>query len=490
MLVFAVLACQGPEDPVDDTRLVTWTGEQELAADTVVEADHTLVIEPGTTITATTAAGLVVHGTLLARGTEDAPITFTGDGWRGILFEDASVDATFEDVDDYVDGSIVEHTVIEGATRGMTITASSPYLHAVTFRNNELPATLDTIGGAGLLVREGAMPRIRDSRFEDNIANAFAFGGGLFVHHADPIVQDSVFLRNIATYGAGITTDIVAAPIVGSWFEGNDSDSEGGGVSLVSTVSAVLASTFTANHTKQDGAGVHVCVTCNPHAAPYLYDLVVTDNTSDNDDPEHGAAGIGAAFLGALADSDIHGNLRDGVPSDFGWYHPADEAWPTWVQTPTLAGDWWGTTDRTAIDATVFDGADNDAHPIVAIEPSAVPTAGPRMRVVISTRRQHYEEPGDAIPVFLTVYNPGPAATTTLWLTRNGVPFTGDLDYPGAAQLDADERWTLDLPENSVWFGKIDETTYDGTSVEDVTWQAATPYTVPVIARYITSPIP
>ena len=43
-----------------------------------------------------------------------------------------------------MDRSTVENAVIEGATRGMTITDSAFYVHAVTFRNNEIPPTVDT----------------------------------------------------------------------------------------------------------------------------------------------------------------------------------------------------------------------------------------------------------------------------------------------------------------------------------------------------------
>lgn len=465
----------------------TWSDDVEVDVDRIVDAASTLTIEPGVTVTFAPGAGLVIEGTLVARGTEGSPITFTGEGWGGVRFEAGSTDATFVEVDDYVSGSIVEHAVLEGATRGMTITDSAPYVRAVTFRNNELPATLDTIGGAALLIRDGSAPRVRDCRFEDNVANAFAFGGAVFVHHADPIFQDDVFIGNVATYGAGLTTDVVAAPIVGSWFEGNDSASEGGGVSLVSTVSALLADTFVGNHAQKDGAGVHVCVTCDPHAAPYLYDLVVTGNTTDNTDPEEGAAGVGAAYLGALADSDLHGNLRNGVPSDFGWFHPAAEAWPAWVASPVLSGDYWGTTDRQAIDATVFDGVDDAGHTAVTIDPIRdAPNTGPRPRVVVATRRMHYQDAGDVIPVFLTLYNPGPETSQTVVLHRDQVPFEGDLGYPGA--VDNGDTWQITMPENSVWFGVIDETTYDGTAVDDVTWTASFAYTEPVTARYVTAP--
>lgn len=470
--------------PLDTT--TTWSEDVTLDADYTVDPIATLVIEPGVTVTFAPGAGLVIEGTLIARGDQASPIAFTGAGWRGVSFEATTEDAVFEDVDDYASGSIVENAVIEGATRGMTITDAAPYLHAVTFRANEIPSTLDTIGGAALLIRDGSTPRVRDCTFQGNVANTFAFGGAVYVHHADPIFQDDVFMGNVAAYGGALSTDVFAGPIVGSRFDGNDSASEGGGVSLVSTVSAVLADTFVGNHAVTDGGGIHVCVDCDPHAAPYLFDLLVMGNTTDNADPDDGAAGIGAAFLGALADSDVYGNLRDGAPSDFGWFQFTSEAWPAWVANPVLKGDWWGTTDADAIAATVYDGADDARHTAVTVEPRESPNAGARPRVIIATRRTLYQDAGDTIPVFLTLYNPGAASTQTVVIHRNFEAFEGPLDYPGA--VDNGDTWTITMPQNSVWFGVIDETTYDGTAMDDVTWTASFAYTEPVVARYVTAP--
>lgn len=467
-----LLACDAP--PLPDATVVTWDAPVALEADFTVPAGTTLVIEPGVTVTAAAGARLVVRGELRARGTAEAPITFTGDPaapWGGILFEAGALDARFERVDDWVEGSIVEEAIVENATRGMHLAGASPYVHAVTFRANEIPVTIDTVGGAGLLVSDGATPRIRDCRFEGNIANTFAFGGAIYVDGADPIIQDSVFYGNAASYGGGISTNLMAAPIVGSTFEANDSQSEGGAISLVSSVSALLADTITRNHAVTDGAGLHVCVTCDPHAAPTLLDLVVTDNTSDAGDPDEGAAGIGAAFLGAFSSNDVHGNLRVGEPSDFGWFNLDADGYPDWIAGPALTDVWWGTDDLDAIEATVWDGADDARYGVVQLGAvRSAPIGAPTPRVVIASRRQVYEDAGDAVPVFLTLYNPGPELRATLTLTRDGAPFAGDLDYPDAAR-DGD-AWRLVLPENSAWFATIEEGSYDGVSAGDVTWEA------------------
>ncbi|HJN78196.1 MAG TPA: hypothetical protein QGF58_30065 [Myxococcota bacterium] len=74
---------------------------------------------------------MTVTGELVARGTE---ITFTGEGWNAVVLTGAT--ATFEDVDDFVSGSIIEHCVFEGGTRALTLQGASPYVHASTFRDN------------------------------------------------------------------------------------------------------------------------------------------------------------------------------------------------------------------------------------------------------------------------------------------------------------------------------------------------------------------
>jgi hypothetical protein len=52
----------------------------------------------------------------------------------------------------------------------------------------------------------------------------------------------------------------------------------------------------------------------------------------------------------------------------------------------------------------------------------------------------------------------------------------------------------LELPENSVWFGTIASASYDGTSTDDVVWEATLSDTngvlgVPVVARYLYQPL-
>ena len=475
-----LLACTDPvrETPQggeqgEDVALL-WDSDHAVDSDYVVEVGQTLTVTPGVTVLFAPGTQLVVEGELLARGSAEAPIVFTGDGaarWGGMVFGETATDAVFENVDDYAAGSILEHVVVENAARGVEIVGSAPYVFQATLVGHEIPITIDTIGGAGMLIRDGATPRVRETTFSGNVANTFAFGGGLYVHHADPIIQDCSFLDNIASYGAGMSTDWMASPIVGSQFSGNRSQSEGGGLSLISSMSAVLANEFTANDAESDGAGIHICVTCDPHANPALYDNVVVGNESENSDPDEGAAGIGGAFLGGFASNDVYENLRDGSPSDFGWFNVASESWPGWAASPALSDTYWGTTDPTQIAETVYDGADSDRYGTVRVEsPRSTPIGEAIPRAVLGTRQVHYEDTGEEMPIFLSLYNPGPRLTIQLAIQADGAPFTGELAYPAGTRTET--GWTLDMPENSVWFATILESAYDGITEGELAWTA------------------
>ncbi|MCP4805386.1 MAG: hypothetical protein GY884_08560 [Proteobacteria bacterium] len=212
-------------------------------------------------------------------------------------------------------------------------------------------------------------------------------------------------------------------------------------------------------------------MTCYPHAAPALLGNVVTDNTSESDDPTESAGGVGAAYLRATTDNVLRGNTRDGEPSDFGWFHRVDAGCPEWVSSPSLAENYWGTTDAESIELAVFDGTDDDDFGLVGLEPvlSEAPTAlAPR--VVITTKKLRLDQPDEEIEVFLSVYNPGQAATLTLELTHErdgqdaGVP--SSLDFPDAVQV-TDGVWELPMPADGVWFGELTSMSWDGGDTVD-----------------------
>ena len=461
----------------------TWTAAQSpysVVDDLTVNEGISLTIEPGVAVEIGGGRSIIVQGELIARGTEAEPIRFTHaqssartQHWGSIVFEDSSTDAVFQDLDDYVSGSIVEWAVLETATNALWIIGAAPYVHRCTFQNNKNEASFEVPGGAALRIEDGATPRVFENDFVDNVAEAVTYGGAIYASESNPIIQDNHFTGNSSVYGGAVTTDLAAGPIVGNTFEENEATvSEGGAVSLFSTVSAVLNNTVSRNEAAMDGGGIHVCVTCFPHSTPFFMDNTITDNISRNHEPTEGAAGFGAAYLRVFAFNNVHGNLRDGEPSDFGWFHElaeGEDAYPAWVSHPSVSDNWWGTTNGDDIAATIFDGADDEGYGQVDFEPvldSAV--SAPTPRVTITTRKLRYQDVDDPMPVFLTVYNPGAERNIELSiLVAYGdgppIPYSAPLDFPDSAG--GGEGYHLSMPANSVYFTTLLEPVYDGVPV-------------------------
>ena len=76
-------------------------------------------MDPGVVVEISSGLGLLIQGQLIARGRPERPIIFKPDqgatvnGWGSITFNDASLDATFDDDDRYLSGSILQHCLIQ-----------------------------------------------------------------------------------------------------------------------------------------------------------------------------------------------------------------------------------------------------------------------------------------------------------------------------------------------------------------------------------------
>lgn len=363
--------------------------------------------------------------------------------------------------------------MFEHATRAVQVRSASPYVHWCTFIHNECEAGDDTMGGAGMLIVEGAAPRVRACLFNDNVAVG-ADGGAIRVDHSAPIIQDNTFTANSSVYGGAIAVYNVLSPIVGNTFESNDGGFEGGAITLYSSSSAFLNNRVVDNFSTFDGGGVHVCVDCFPHANPLLMDNTITDNVAAFE----GAGGVGAAYIRVLSHNNIHDNFGNDEPADFAWFNKVAEGYPDWVQSPDARQNWWGTTDPEAIATTIHDGLDTDGYGTVRYDPYlTAPVEAPETRVTITTLKIRYHTDDDPMPVVLTLYNPGPEREVRL-LLMVGIEQTppafyqGALDFPGA--LPEEDGFRLTLPENSVFFTTLMSPAYFGMAgVKDVFWHAA-----------------
>ncbi len=476
-----------PADAATLTSDTTWAPTDSpvvVAETTTVAAGTTLTVLPGVEVRLAEGVDLVIAGALVARGTEDAPIIFTaidpgaaGDDparWRSVVFEDSADDAVFEGLDHYIEGSILEHCRFEYAERAVRLQAASPFVHASDFYDNSAPCPSGLEGGAAIMAEAGSAPRIVACHFERNVAEGFCQGGAIHADRAAPIIQDNTFIENASLYGGAVTTVNVLSPIVGNTFLDNDAITEGGAVALVSSSPAFLDNVLIGNTTLGDGAGLHVCVTCYPHANPFVMDNTITGNINE----DHGAAGLGAAYLRVMSHNNIYDNVDvDGAPSDFAWMNTLLDTYAPWVTTPDISRNWWGTTELAAIEETIFDGQDDPEHGTVAWEPALdgpIEAASPR--VTITTTKITYAIGGEPMSVVLTLYNPGAERSVDLavWLQYDGGPpleYLGPVDFPGATRAASGVR--LDLPEGGLWFGELRAPAYPGGRTMTGRWSAA-----------------
>ncbi len=246
-------------------------------------------------------------------------------------------------------------------------------------------------------------------------------------------------------------------------------------MSLLSSSQAFLNNKVTGNQATADGGGVHVCVTCYPHATPFFFDNTITGNKNSL---FIGAAGFGAAHVRAFSHNNVHSNTRIGTDSDFSWHHELTLGYPAWASAPSIANNWWGTTDTSKIDDTIADGNDSAKVGKVSYLPvltKAVTSA--ETRVTITTEKLNYKSVGEPMPLYLTIYNPGAKRDVELVIMfgfSDGPPvhYRGKVDFPGAKR--SGDRWALTLPQNSAFFTQLAAPKYAAAAgLTEGAWHAA-----------------
>ncbi len=152
--------------------------------------------------------GIQVDGTLVARGTSSAKITFTknsASNWGYILFTDGSTDATYDGSGNYTGGSILEYCIVEyaGGTSisnngSVRVDASSPYISSNEIINNlsrgiavfnngspvinsNLIANNSSIdGGGGIRVLSNLAVNIKNNTIINNSTEKYIYADGSF----------------------------------------------------------------------------------------------------------------------------------------------------------------------------------------------------------------------------------------------------------------------------------------------------------------------
>lgn len=201
------------------------------AANVEVPTGGKLTIEPGVVVRFS-KGGMIVRGTLIAQGTDTAPIEMTSDAeqprpgdWLGVRFEQTAVSAVLSQQNVYISGSILRHVKIEYG-QGLLLNGASPLVQQCQIRFN-----FNDIGGG--IACYNCRPVLLESTVEYNVADQD--GGGIRTIACRPkilkcIVQYNAALQN----GGGIAIDYSEAILEGNTIKHNQAR-RGGGIATGET---------------------------------------------------------------------------------------------------------------------------------------------------------------------------------------------------------------------------------------------------------------
>jgi hypothetical protein len=196
----------------------TWTvagSPYVITGNVLVVKGVTLTIEPGVIVKVNLAKAIQVDGQLIARGTETEPILFTSNHpspaagyWAGIKFTDSSIDASYDEAGNYLNGSIMQFCTIEyggGDSPPLKIESASPFISNCVIRNNNSPG-IYVANGSPKIVHSIITHNSISKQSEDG-GRIYLYGGGIFISGDGAVISDNVITYNsikaIGSYGDG-----------------------------------------------------------------------------------------------------------------------------------------------------------------------------------------------------------------------------------------------------------------------------------------------
>ena len=290
-----------------------------LSQTCIVQMEDTLVIEPNTVVVTRGGIGFHIIGTVIARGTEEEPITFTtffdaaqpnATSWRGIEF-----DCT--DNNPIADTSVFEHCIFEyshayancsdNGIGGVVVAniSSKVRFSDCIFRNNYA----NYAGGVMYLNQSGIT--IERCTFEDNYTNqetnSFAgaiycsespvklrnsiikncssssVGGGLFISSSDGAeIVNNEFTQNVgSTGGAAFITGCNDIIFSGNLFHNNIGSFFGGALGLKNSTFTIVNCTIANNFGGQAG-GIY----CSSGVTMSVYNSIFSHNITGANGPQ------------------------------------------------------------------------------------------------------------------------------------------------------------------------------------------------------------
>ena len=293
---------------------VTWTSDKRyvLNGTVIVAEGANLTIQPGTEISVAPQKFLRVDGTLIARGTENQPITFasssnTGERWSGVRFTTTAVDAVFNGEGVYQAGSIVQFVEVSDAERGFSLNGRAPYIADSTFRRTPIAVesggnqvirlernTVEDgyvqVGGAATLTHNVFLNLVPDDSAVDPECGIVVGGGS-------PLILQNM-LAGCSIIGSGQNPAVISNTVRGGEIRLTLDVASGSGMA------AVPSYLPTVRYTAISAGGDHTCAITTlgaAHCWGYNEQGQLGDNTFEQRATPTEVVGLGSGIIGIAA---------------------------------------------------------------------------------------------------------------------------------------------------------------------------------------------
>lgn len=354
-----------------------WTSDKTyvINGNVLVPMNITLSIQPGTSVRFNGYYEIIVKGQMIAKGTLSRPIVFTSNwpapspgNWQAIVFGDESIDAIVDGDGNYVSGSIIQNAEIK-------------------------------YGGTLLAYRSS--PFIADNYFHDNVASSSPYSPGypwdtsvvtLYGSHS-PFARNTI--KNNSGGGVKIE-DAADITISNSVIQDNMAGSWGGGITCLSGNCTILNSVIQSNHSNEFSGGIF------SYSGNVIlqHNLIAGNSSASQTQTDRGGGAFGKwggiisgtnnTVVGNSAFAAFHFNCsstsdtlsQNNIVNNTGTSSPFYTVYmnmPCATQNISTTQNFWGTTNTSEIDASIYDFFDDFNlgqviyQPILAVPVSSAP---------------------------------------------------------------------------------------------------------------------
>jgi parallel beta-helix repeat protein len=322
-----------------------WSGRVSIQGAVAVSPQTTLTISPGTIVefgrspVRDSASVLLVHGRLIAQGTEEQPVRFTSDSadtgtaaWRGIVFLASQKK------------NVLDHCVVEGAETGVDAAYST-----ITVKNSRFSKCRTALMAQDCLVHVSGVAA-SDCEF------------GISLQDSEAEVVDG----SLSSNGKGIFVQKTSLYLSGTKISGNKAD----GLSAQGSQLKIVGNTISRNGSGLTLSSCEGTVSGNLIAENKDYGISLAGSrikVAANDISRNGGIGIRTADGRGIAwGNSISSNGR------YDLYNEGSESF-------RAIGNWWGGTGDTGSTGKIYDSRTNPGSgkvqffPVLKNKPTIVP---------------------------------------------------------------------------------------------------------------------